>query len=113
MNKSLFKRLFHIFLIGGLLLYVGIKKTNTPQFIYNLTLITGVVVFIVHSFIAYQKLINSQLPWVSLIHLFLIAPALIYVGYYQNKSRFLFYELLLLLGFSCIGYHGYYLLRNE
>lgn len=113
MNKNLYKRLIHIFLIGGLLLYVGIIKTNTPPSLYYLTLITGIIVFIVHSIIAYQKLVNSHLPWVSFIHLFCVSPVLIYVGYYQNKSKFLFYELLLLLGFSCIGYHSYYLLRNE
>lgn len=113
MNKSLYKRLIHIFLIGGLLLYAGIKKTNTSPFLYNVILITGIIVFIVHSFIAYQKVVNSRLPWVSLIHLFCVAPVLIYVGYYKNNSKFLFYELLLLLGFSSIGYHGYYLLKNE
>lgn len=113
MNKSLIKRLFHIFLIGGLLLYVGIRKTNTPRLIYHLTLFTGIIVFTVHSFIAYQKLVNSRLPWVSFIHLFCVAPVLIYLGYYTNQSKPLFYELLLLLGFSCIGYHIYYLLRNE
>jgi hypothetical protein len=113
MNKSLYKRLFHIFLIGGLLLYLGIAKTNTPHFIYNVTFITGIVVFIVHTFIGYQKLITSKLPWVSFIHLFCIAPVLLYVGYYKNQSKLLFYELLLLLGFSCVGYHFYYLLKNE
>lgn len=113
MNKSLYKRLIHIFLIGGLLLYIGIRKTNTLPLVYHFTLITGIIVFIVHTIIGYQKLIISRLPWVSCIHLFCVAPILIYVGYYQNQSRLLFYELLLLLGFSCIGYHTYYLLKNE
>lgn len=113
MNKYIYKRLFHILLIGGLLLYVGIRKTNTPQFVYYLTLFTGILVFIVHTIITYQKIVNSRFPWVSFIHLFCVAPVLIYVGYYQNQSRMLFYELLLLLGFSCIGYHAYYLLKNE
>ena len=113
MNKSLYKRLIHIFLIGGLLLYLGIRKTNTQHIVYHFTLITGIIVFIVHSIIGYQKLMVLRLPWVSYIHLFCVAPILIYVGYYQNQSRLLFYELLLLLGFSCIGYHTYYLLKNE
>lgn len=48
--------------------------------------------------------------WVNLLHIFIIGPLLIYIGYYGEKTARLYFELLLMLGFASIGYHGYYLL---
>jgi hypothetical protein len=50
--------------------------------------------------------------WVNLIHIFIIAPILVYIGYNREKTRRLFYEILLMLGFAAIGYHGYYLIKS-
>jgi hypothetical protein len=34
---------------------------------------------------------------------------LIYIGYNGDKTARKFFEILLMLGFASIGYHGYYL----
>jgi hypothetical protein len=33
-----------------------------------------------------------------------------YIGYNAEKTERRFFELLLMLGFAAIGYHGYYIL---
>jgi len=38
---------------------------------------------------------------------------LIYIGYYKDKTQRLYFEILLMLGFASIGYHGYYLIQSS
>ena len=47
--------------------------------------------------------------WVNLIHIFIVGPILIYIGYNGEKTSRKYYEILLMLGFAALGYHGYYL----
>jgi hypothetical protein len=49
--------------------------------------------------------------WVNLIHILLVGPLLLYIGYNGEKTPRLYFELLLMLGFAAIGYHGYYMLE--
>jgi uncharacterized membrane protein len=102
------KKLFHIFFVGGLLLYVASTRENTQEFVYNLLVILGIVVFIVHAWIAYSMK-KPHLLWVNYIHMVYVAPLLVYVGYRKNKTERMYYEMLLLIAFSAIGYHAYYL----
>jgi hypothetical protein len=47
--------------------------------------------------------------WVNYIHIFLVGPLLIYIGHTGKHTERKYYEMLLMLGFASIGYHGYYL----
>jgi hypothetical protein len=47
--------------------------------------------------------------WVNLIHILIVGPLLVYIGYNREKTARLYFELLLMLAFAAIGYHGYYL----
>jgi lipoprotein signal peptidase len=47
--------------------------------------------------------------WVSLIHILLVGPLLVFIGYNAEKTSRLYFELLMMLGFAAIGYHGFYL----
>jgi len=107
-NKEFFVHLFHILIVGSLFLYVGIQKTNIPKKMFPALLVLGIVIVLYHSYKAY---INKGY-WVNLIHIFLIGPLLIYIGYYGEKVPRLYFELLLMFGFASIGYHGYYLLLS-
>ena len=109
MNLTIYKYLFHILIVGPLFLYVGIIKNNIPNYLYNILLVLGVIILLFHSYLAYTKFIDNRFPWVNLIHIFIISPLLIYIGLNKNTTSYYFYELLLLLGFSVIGYHIYYL----
>ena len=62
-----------------------------------------------HIFKVYNYIKQGKGYWVNLIHILLVGPLLIYIGYNGEKTARLYYELLLMLGFASIGYHGYYL----
>ena len=59
----------------------------------------------------YIKLKLGKHPWVSLIHIVLVGPLLVYIGYMKEETKIPYFKLLLMLGFASIGYHGYYLLH--
>lgn len=105
----LFVHLFHIILIGGLFIYVGIKKATLKPYFYNILLGLGIFLFIYHGYKTYVKMTNNKNPWINLFHMFIVSPLLVYIGYNKGKVNNMYYELLLMLGFAAIGYHGYYM----
>ena len=50
---------------------------------------------------------NSQTLYINLIHVFLFAPLIIYIGYNAKKTPRSAYEMLGLITFSALGYHIY------
>ena len=111
MDTHFWNHLFHIFIVGGFLLYVGIQRTNMPQFVYSILLVLGVLIILYHSYKVYIKLNNKQNPWINYIHIFIIAPVLIYIGLIKEKTPRLYFEIVLMLSFAAIGYHAYYLIN--
>ena len=107
--NSLLVHLFHVVIIGGLFLYVGIHRTNIPTFMFPLLLGLGVIVTLYHIFKVYTYMKLGKGYWVNLIHILLVGPLLVYIGYNGEKTARLYFELLLMLGFAAIGYHGYYM----
>ena len=107
--KELFVHLFHIVIVGSLFLYVGIKRTSIPAFMYNVLITLGSVIILYHIFKVYKKVIAGTNPWVNYIHILLVGPLLLYIGLTREKTQRLYFELLLMLAFASIGYHGYYL----
>jgi len=112
MNRN-FVELFHIFIIGSLFLYVGIRRTEIPKFLFQILFVTGILILLIHGYNAYKHLVKGESAWVNYIHIFLIAPLLVYIGYKQEETKRFAFEILLMLGFTSIGYHGYYLATNE
>jgi hypothetical protein len=104
--------LFHIIIVGWLFLYVGIAQSKIPSFFYPMLLILGIFIILYHGYNAYVKLSLGKNPWVSWIHILLVGPLLICIGYKNKNTPRYYYELLLMLGFAAIGYHGYYLLQE-
>ena len=45
--------------------------------------------------------------WVNLIHMLVVAPLLLWIGYYGKETSRAAYELLLMTGFAALGYHLY------
>ena len=109
MNKESLVHLFHILIVGGLFLYVGIQKTNIPKIMFPILLGLGIIIILYHTFKVYSNITKGRGYWVNLIHILLVGPLLIYIGYNGEKTARLYFELLLMLGFASIGYHGYYL----
>lgn len=110
MNPESLVHLFHILIVGSLFLYVGIERTNIPSFMFPLLLGLGVIVILYHMFKVYTYMKQGRGYWVNLIHILLVGPLLVYIGYNGEKTARLYFELLLMLGFAAIGYHGYYMI---
>jgi hypothetical protein len=109
MSKEIYVHLFHIIIVGILFLYVGMSRDNTIPILYPILLGLGIIIIFYHIYKTYKYIKDGKGYWVNLIHIFLIGPLLIYIGYNREKTSRKFFELLLLFGFSAIGYHGYYL----
>jgi hypothetical protein len=105
----MYLHLFHVFFVGSLFMYVGVQRTAIPAFLYYVLLGLGVILFFYQAYKAYMKVVDGKNPWVNLIHVALVAPLLIYIGFKGEDTPRPAFELLLLLGFAAIGYHGYYL----
>jgi hypothetical protein len=110
MESHFWLHLLHVFIIGGLLLYIGIKKTSIPTFLYNPLIIFGIFIILYHSYKIYKKITKNINPWINWIHVLIIAPLLIYIGINKEKTNKLYFEIILMIAFATIGYHGYYLL---
>ena len=111
MDYYAFVRTFHVLIIGTLFLYVGINREKIYKPLFNILLILGILVVFYHLYEIYEQLNAGKGIWVNLIHVFIIGPLLIYIGYNGEKTTRKFFEILLMLGFTSIGYHLYYLFK--
>ena len=109
MDSKLFVRLFHIIIVGGLFLYVGINREKIYTPLFTILLFLGFVIIFYHIYKIFGYLNSGKGIWVNLIHIFIIGPLLIYIGYNGEKTARKFFEILLMLSFASIGYHLYYL----
>jgi Na+-transporting methylmalonyl-CoA/oxaloacetate decarboxylase beta subunit len=113
MNKHAIVHLFHILIVGGLFLYVGIQKTDIPNLMFPILGIFGIIIILYHAHKVYTKIVKGNYVfWVNLIHIFIVGPLLINIGYHGDKTSRFYFEILLMLGFASIGYHGYYLIMK-
>ena len=112
MNKITLVHLFHILIVGSLFLYVGIQKTNIPSWLYTVLFYLGFFLILYHGYKTYSKLSSGKNPWINLFHIFIVAPVLIYIGANNIKTPSFVYQILLMLAFTVIGYHGYYLFMD-
>jgi len=102
--------LLHIFIIGGLFLYIGIQRNGMASFMYPILMVLGIFVIFYHIYKAYM---NPKFAWVNYIHIFIVGPLLVYIGLTKEKTERKYYEIILMLAFAAIGYHGYYLVKGD
>ena len=111
MEIETYVHLFHILIVGSLFLYVGITRNKIPSLMYPILLGLGLIIIVYHCFKVYNYIKLGKGYWVNLIHIFIVGPLLVYIGYNREKTARLYFEILLMLGFASIGYHGYYLIQ--
>ena len=104
---STFVQGFHLVFVGALFLYVGMYRDSVCPLTYYVLFGLGAIIILYHLYKLWLK--KGLNGWVNWIHVLLIGPLLIYIGYNREKTARLFYEITLMLGFAAIGYHGYYL----
>lgn len=110
MDSRVFVRLFHVFIVGGLFLYVGINREKIHKRLFDFLFYLGFAIIFYHLYKIYGYWTSGKSIWVNLIHVFIVGPLLAYIGYEGQKTSRKFFEILLMLGFASIGYHSYYLL---
>lgn len=109
MNSHTLVHLFHIIIVGGLFLYVGINREKIYEGLFPALFYLGFIIILYHLYKMYGYLQDGKVIWVNLIHVFIVGPLLVYIGYNGIKTTRKFFEILLMLGFASIGYHLYYL----
>jgi hypothetical protein len=80
---------------------------------YTVLLALSVIVFLYHGYKVYIKCKEGKSYLINLFHMFIVAPVLLYIGVNGDKTSRFYFELLLMLGFAVIGYHGYYMIKGE
>lgn len=88
----------HLLILGPLLLAIGLGYVSAP-----ITLGLGVLIILYHLY----KFVIVRTSWVNLFHVLVVGPALLSAGLLSSRWP---RELVLMLGFAAVGYHGYYLL---
>lgn len=113
MDPHILIALFHIFLVVPLFLYIAFQRAAIPGWLYMAILVLGGIILAYHG---YKSLLRARLMspnlWINLIHVFFVAPLLIYVGYYGKNTPRPAYELLAMVGFAALGYHLYNLILS-
>lgn len=113
LSKFAQKNLLHLIAIGPLFLYVGLYRDTVPDAIFQLLGVLGFLVLGYHAFRAYINLKENKSAWVNWIHILLVAPLLLLLGYLKKDASRRYFEMMLILGFASIGYHGFYLIRDS
>jgi hypothetical protein len=107
--SSFLIHLVHILVFSGLLFYVGLVGKNLPPFMYPLLIVLAIGVLGYH---IYKALMKPVYAWVNYIHIFLVVPLFLLIGYYGKDISPFYYEYCLMLGFASLGYHSYYLWKE-
>jgi hypothetical protein len=103
----------HVFLVSPFVIYVGLARESMPDAVYATLLGLGCFILAYHGYKAFLKLQEGQSAWINWIHIFLVAPLFIILGYLKKSASRRYYEMMLLLGFATLGYHGLYLIRDS
>ena len=101
--------LFHVFLVGPLLIYVGLQKSLSHIF-YQFLFLLGIGVIVLHFFKALKKL--PKFAYFNYLHALLFGPLLVFIGYNQINTPSFIYNILTFLGILVIIYHGIKMLKK-
>ena len=97
---------FHIVAVVPLLLYVGFQRAATVEWVYHLLFGLGLLIIAYHGIKAFNRwLAKSPSIWVNLVHALIVAPLLLWIGYFGKKTERPAYEMLVLVAFGALGYH--------
>lgn len=107
LNYFKFIFLFHIFIVFGLLLYIGIRRNKMNKNFYNILGLLGIIIIIYHIYRLYSNGLHDKF-W-NYFHIFVIGLIFIYLMIYKQKSKKIVYDIILMLSFSALGLNLYFL----
>jgi len=97
MDKHAVLSLFHLLVVVPLFLFIGFQRSAVPHWVYLALLTIGGVIFFYHGYKFLLRLhAESTYTWINAIHVFLVAPLLLYIGYHKKETPRFAYELLLM-----------------
>lgn len=103
--------ILHVTVIVPFLLYVGFNRAATPDWMYSVLFGTGIIVLLYHGYMAVSRLIAaSPVVWRNLIHVLIVAPLMLWIGYYAKRTERPAYDMLLVTAFGALGFHLYKLI---
>ena len=105
MDVHFYVALGHALVIAPGLIYIGLAREKLPQSAYMAIGAAGIGIFFYHAYKFYSRP-DYQSGWINLILILLVAPLLMVIGWYGNQTSRRFFEMLLMLGFAALGYHG-------
>ena len=112
MSSPLALHASHALLIGPALIFIALRPDALPDSAYTALMVLGVFLLGYHAYRAYSKLRVDASAWVNWIHIFLVAPLLILIGYLKKDAASRYFDMLLMLGAAATGYHAVYLIRD-
>lgn len=104
---------FHVLFVAPLFIYVGMNRNQVHEYIFYILGLIGAVILVYHSYKTYMKLVSGQSAWINWIHILFVAPLLLILGYLKKDANRRYFEMMLMLGFAALGYHGFYLIRDS
>ena len=108
MDKHLLLAVAHVAVIVPFFLFVGFQRAATPEWAYSVLFATGVLIGIYHGIKSVTRWFSSSpAVWINLIHVLIIAPLLLWIGYHGKKTERPAYEMMLMVAFAALGYHLY------
>lgn len=111
MDTHLLLSLFHIFAVVPFFLYIALSRAATSPAVYKIAFVLGLIITLYHAYRGFLKWkAGSMSLWVNVIHMLLVGPLLVYIGYWETQTPRAAYELLALAGFAALGYHTYNLI---
>jgi len=105
MDAHFYVALAHALVIAPALIYIGLAREKLPASAYLGIGATGIGIFFYHAYKFYSRA-DYESGWINLIHVLLVAPLLMVIGWYGKQTSRRFFEMLLMLGFAALGYHG-------
>ena len=105
MDAHFYVALGHALVIAPALIYIGLAREKLSQSAYMAIGATGIGIFFYHAYKFYSRA-DYESGWINLIHVLLVAPLLMVIGWYGKQTSRRFFEMLLMLGFAALGYHG-------
>ena len=65
MTTRMIIHILHVFIIGGIFLYVGLKRDAIPQWLFTVLVALGVIIMIYHLYKAYDRITNKTNPRIN------------------------------------------------
>ena len=109
MDRHTFINLFHVLVIAPLLFYIYAKRQDLSD--TSCTIMLGVCT-ILFAYFMVKFFSSNKRGWIYMIHLVLVLPLLFMLSMYCKSAKRMYFELLLMLTFAAVGYHGFYLVSS-